>query len=202
VPFALAAACGAAFLFVAQPASDSPSYSSSLQPQAAAPLGDVATRGGAPDTSPVGVRVRCVDGDRVFDDAVAGARVRGDDLECSTVGLLAFSTTNLARADRYALVVGVDGDGRRVWLEPFAHGTPARVLSAGSIDVVVDRLVPMSVLPDDVTLHVLVSDRPFSSEEIERRLVAAERSAVPLAQLDRLPVDVSLQSHLSLHRVP
>jgi hypothetical protein len=25
---------------------------------------------------------------------------------------------------------------------------------------------------------------------------------VPLAQLDRLPVDVSLQSHLSLHRVP
>ncbi|MBM4283308.1 MAG: hypothetical protein FJ137_22045 [Deltaproteobacteria bacterium] len=60
----------------------------------------------------------------------------------------------------------------------------------------------MDRLPGQVTLHVLWADAPFSGKDVARRLSAAERAAVPLGRLDRLPVDVEVQSHLTLYRLP
>jgi hypothetical protein len=191
-----AAAC-VAFVLVGTPGPPPTTVSS---------LGDLAARGVTPAhagaSEPLGVRVRCIDDHRVHDDATAGARQRGADLECGTDALLAFSTTNLGAQARYAFVVGVDDDGARVWLGPFARDAAAAVVPAGSVDVVLDRLAPMTALPDHLTLHVLLSDAPFSGDDVERRLVAAARAAVPLGRLERLPVDVAVQSHLTLHRLP
>jgi hypothetical protein len=188
-----AAAC-AAFVVVGSP--------STSVVDASTGLGDVHARGAAMATEPVGVRVRCIDDDRVRDDATAGVRQRGADLECGPEALLAFSTTNLAAKPRYAFVVGVDDEGSRVWLGPFARGSTAAAIPAGSVDVVLDRLAPMKALPEHLTLHVLFSDAPFSGDDVERRLAAAARAAVPLGRLDRLPVDVPVQSHLTLYRLP
>jgi hypothetical protein len=60
----------------------------------------------------------------------------------------------------------------------------------------------MASLPANVTLHLLLSDEPFSSADVENRLSAAERAAVPLQNLERLPVDVPVQARLTVHRAP
>jgi hypothetical protein len=195
-----AAAC-AAFVVVGTPSIESPSEPSTTGASSTS-LGDLQARGAAMAAEPVGVRVRCVDDTRVSDEATAGARQRGADLECAPEGLLAFSTTNLAPEARYAFVVGVDDDGGRVWLGPFARASAAAAIPAGTVDVVLDRLAPMTALPEHLTLHVLLSDAPFSGDDVERRLAAAERAAVPLGRLDRLPVDVPVQSNLTLYRLP
>jgi hypothetical protein len=194
-----AAAC-ATFFVVGSPAPSS-GATSEANPSTSG-LGDLHARGAALAVEPVGVRVRCIDEVRVSDEATAGARQRGADLECVSSSLLAFSTTNLANQARYAFVVGVGDDGERVWLGPFARDAPATTVPAGSVDVVLDLLVPMTALPEHLTLHVLLSDAPFSGDDVERRLAAAERAAVPLGRLDRLPVDVPVQSHLTLYRLP
>jgi hypothetical protein len=190
---ALGAAACAAFVVVGAPAAPA----SDPEPG----LGTLQGRGGAA-TEPVGIRVRCVDERRVVGEATAGARQRGAVLECNDGGLLAFSTTNLASTTRYAFVVGIDDRGERVWVGPFGPDAPAAAVPAGTIDAVLDRLAPMDRLPDHTTLHVLIADEPFSGTDVERRLAAAARAAVPLGRLDRLPLDVPVQSHLMLYRLP
>jgi hypothetical protein len=202
-----AAACAAAVLVVARPAVPGPDpgpAGAGVVGEAVA-VGTLQGRGAASTTGhhePLGVRIRCLDETRVRDEATAGARQRGADLECDASALLAFSTTNLAAQPRYAFVVGLDEDGGRVWLGPFARDAAATPIPAGAVDVVLPELAPMASLPGQVTLHVLLGDAPFTGADVERRLAVAERSAVPLGRLDRLPVDVAVQSHLTLYRVP
>lgn len=156
--------------------------------------GDLAARGAA--DAALGVRVRCVHDGAVVDDASAGARQTGGDLACPAGSLLAFSTTNLQRAERFAFVVGIDDHGDVVWLPPFAEDSAARALPAGSTDAVVDTLAP---LPDRaVTLFVLLDDNGFDGADVGRRLDAARRSGVPLEKLDKLPVGVRAQGRLLL----
>ena len=166
-------------------------------------LGELTARSALMASAPLGMRVRCVVNDRVVGDATAGARQTGADLDCGQDGLLAFSTTNLATSTRHAFVVGVNDDsGERVWLAPFPRGSSARVMAAGVADELVDVLTPMASLPANVTLHLLLSDEPFSSADVVNRLSAAERAAVPLQNLERLPVDVPVQARLTVHRAP
>lgn len=166
-------------------------------------LGELTARSALMESAPLGMRVRCVVNDRVVGDATAGARQTGGDLDCGATGLLAFSTTNLATSTRHGFVVGVNDDsGERVWLAPFPRGSSARVMAPGVADELVDVLTPMASLPANLTLHLLLSDEPFSSADVESRLSAAERAAVPLKNLERLPVDVPVQARLTVHRAP
>lgn len=159
--------------------------------------GDLAARGGA--SAPLGVRVRCVDGGVVTDEATAGARQTGADLDCGQGSLLAFSATNLQKAERFVFVVGVSDSGERVWLPPFTSDSQARAVAAGTTDDVIDTLAPMP--SDGVTLFVLLDDQAFSADDVERRLAAAARNGTPLGQLEKLPVDVQAQGRLIL-RLP
>jgi hypothetical protein len=156
---------------------------------------DLMARGTA-NQPPLGVRVRCVTNGSVVDEASAGARQTGADLDCGSDGLLAFSTTNLNDAVRYAFVVGVDDTGHRVWLPPFDRTSVALALPAHSADALVETLAPMPA--QAVTLFVLLDDEPFSADDVEGRLVSAERNGVPLASLDKLPLDVASQGRLLL----
>ena len=157
--------------------------------------------------APAGVRVRCITArlpgaGHVTADAVAGARQSGGVLNCGEGELLAFSLTNLAARDRAVFVVGIDpATDERVWLAAFPRGSLARAVPAGTVEAVVDVLTPMAALPARLTLHVLLADAPFSSGDVEARLSAAARSAVPLRALDRLPVDVQTQARLTVQRV-
>ena len=197
MPASLAAAA-AAVVFVV---SGSPSGSTGATGATGSGLGDLTARSALLAQAPLGLRVRCVHHDRVTDDATAGARQSGDDLDCAADGLLAFSTTNLATSTRYAFVIGVDDDnGDRVWLAPFPRGSAARTLQAGVTDDVIDVLSPMQGLPERLTLHLLLSDVPFTSADVESRLSAAQRASIPLKHLDRLPVDVPIQARLTVQR--
>ncbi|MDP2342376.1 MAG: hypothetical protein Q8O67_15580 [Deltaproteobacteria bacterium] len=157
---------------------------------------DLSARGLAAD--PIGVHVRCVVGDAVVDEASAGARQTGAQLDCAG-GLLAFSTTNLSARPQFAFVVGIDSDSRPVWLPPFSSTSPAVSTPAGSADVVLRTLARLPG-SGDLTLFVLLSDEAFGGSEVERRLDAAVRAGVPLAQLERLPVDVDSQARLTVRR--
>jgi hypothetical protein len=151
---------------------------------------------GAANQPPLGVRVRCLKDGNVVDEASAGARQTGHDLDCGADGLLAFSTTNLNDAVRYAFVVGVDDNGRRVWLPPFERTGAALSLPAKSADALLQTLAPMP--PQALTLFVLLDDEPFSADDVEARLATAARNGVPLASLDKLPLDVASQGRLLL----
>ncbi len=195
MPASLAAAAAVAFVVTGT----SPSTSTTEHRG----LGELTARSALMASAPLGMRVRCVVNDRVVGDATAGARQTGADLDCGQDGLLAFSTTNLATSPRHAFVVGVNDDsGERVWLAPFPRGSSARVMAPGVADELVDVLTPMASLPANVTLHLLLSDEPFTSADVENRLSAAERAAVPLKNLERLPVDVPVQARLTVHRAP
>lgn len=186
-PFAAAVACVGLFVVV-----DRPGISGAD--------GGWGVRGGSGD-GPLGVRVRCVDHGAVVDEASAGARQTGTDLECGAGSLLAFSTTNLQPDTRYAFVIGVADDDSRVWLPPFTRDSAARPLAAGVANDVVDTLAPVpraSAAPAHLTLFVLLDDAPFTGADVERRLAAAARNGVPLARLDKLPVDVFAQGRLVL----
>jgi hypothetical protein len=142
------------------------------------------------------VRVRCVTNGTVVDEASAGARQTGHDLDCGSDGLLAFSTTNLNDAVRYAFVIGVDDTGRRVWLPPFERTSAALSLPAHSADALLETLAPMPT--QALTLFVLLDDEPFSADDVETRLATAARNGVPLASLDKLPLDVASQGRVLL----
>jgi hypothetical protein len=172
MPLAAAAACVGLFV-VAKPA-------------------DLTARGDG--KAPLGVRVRCVKDGAVVDDAAAGARQTGADLACDKSGLLAFSTTNLHSAPRYAFVVGVDDHGGRVWLPPFGKDAAALAIAANSADTLIETLAPMPT--EGVTLFVLLDDAPFHADDVARRLDAADRNGVPLQSLDKLPLDVLAQGRL------
>ena len=156
---------------------------------------DLQNRGGD-DTAPLGVRVRCVVNGAVVDEAAAGARQTGADLDCPAGALLAFSTTNLSADVRYAFVIGLTDGGAPRFLPPCGAASAARAVEAGSVDAVVDVLAP---LPADVTsLFVLIDAAPFVGDEIERRLQRAARAGLPLSHLDKLPVDVATQGRLTV----
>ncbi len=163
----------------------------------ALPVDDLASRGGA--QAPLGVHVRCVIDGAIFDEASAGARQTGADVDCAPGGTLAFSTTNLSPRAQFAFVVGIDQSSQPVWLPPFAPSSSALAVPAGTADAL---LSTMARLPDagDVTLFVLLSDVAFSGVDVEQRLNGALRAGVPLAQLERLPVDVAVQSRLIVRR--
>lgn len=157
---------------------------------------DLVARGAAQPQAPLGVRIRCVSNGNVVDEASAGARQTGADIDCGADGLLAFSTTNLNDAVRYAFVVGVDDSGNRVWLPPFERSSAALSLPARSADALLETLAPMPT--QALTLFVLLDDEPFSADDVEDRLSAAQRNGVPLASLDKLPLDVASQGRLLL----
>lgn len=164
---------------------------------------DDKTARGSNSQGPLGVRVRCVsNGDNgvVTDEATAGARQTGADLDCAKDSLLAFSATNLQAAPRYVFVVGIDDQGERVWLPPFLEHTEARDLPAGSTDAMIDTLAPMP--QKGVTLFVLLDDEAFGGDDVERRVAAAVRSGVPVGSIDKLPVDVFAQGRMVLRLAP
>lgn len=156
---------------------------------------ELVARGDA-NQPPLGVRVRCVSNGSVVDEASAGARQTGADLDCGSDGLLAFSTTNLNDAVRYAFVIGVDDNGNRVWLPPFERTGASVSLAAHSADALLETLAPMPA--QALTLFVLLDDEPFSADDVEARLATAERNGLPLASLDKLPLDVASQGRLLL----
>lgn len=164
---------------------------------------DDKTARGSNSQGPLGVRVRCVSNGNngiVTDEATAGARQTGADLDCGKDSLLAFSATNLQADTRYVFVVGVDDEGERVWLPPFLEHTEARALPAGSTDAMIDTLAPMP--QTGVTLFVLLDHEAFSGEDVERRVAAAVRSGVPVGSIDKLPVDVFAQGRMVLRLAP
>jgi hypothetical protein len=169
----------------------------------ALPLGELSARAALVEKAPLGVRVRCVVQNDITDDAVFGARQTGANLRCANAGMLAFSTTNFADTARFAFVVGIDGQGKRFDVAPFLSTSSAVSLGAHTTDSILDTLAPMSALSTgDVTLFVLLSEQPFSGDDIARRIDAAARAAVPLAQLERLPVDVPVQARMTVVRTP
>lgn len=162
---------------------------------------DLAARGVALSEHPLGVRVSCVADERVVDDATAGARRASDRLECPRSGLLGFSLTNLSAQARWVFVVGVAPDGATRWYAPFERGGVAFEAGAGADNQVLPALGVLGGMPSDprVTLHVLLSDRPFSGADVERQLEAARGRGTPLGALDRLPLaDIPLQARIEL----
>jgi hypothetical protein len=158
---------------------------------------DLTSRGVSAD--PVGVRVRCMVDNVVVDEASAGARQTGADLDCAAGGLLAFSTTNLSPRAQFTFVIGIDRDSQPVWLPPFSSWSPAIAIPAGTTDLMAQTLARVPA-GGDLTLFVLLSDEAFDGADVERRLEAAVRAGVPLAQLERLPVDVDTQARLTVRR--
>lgn len=164
---------------------------------------DDKTARGSNSQAPLGVRVRCISNGAegvVTDEATAGARQTGADLDCGKDSLLAFSATNLQAAPRYVFVVGIDDQGERVWLPPFVEHSAARALPAGSTDAMIDTLAPMP--QTGVTLFVLLDDEAFTGDDVERRVAAAVRSGVPVGRTDKLPVDVFAQGRMVLRLAP
>lgn len=158
---------------------------------------DLTARGAA--HAPLGVHVRCVVDGAVVDQASAGARQTGTELDCADGGLLAFSTTNLSPAAQFAFVIGVDSSSRPIWLPPFSSSSTAVAIAAGTTDDVLSTLARLPAT-GDVTLFVLLSPEPFSGADVQRRLEQAGRAGVPLRQLERLPVDVDTQARLTVRR--
>ena len=201
-PGALAAACAALFVLVGQPAA--PQDAGAVSGGAGlVGLGEVQARS-ALGERPVGVRVRCVSGGAVTADIVAGLRQSGGAMHCPADGLLAFSTTNLSAQSRYVFVVGISDDGAPTFVPPFSKASQARHIAPGQLDALVDELAPMGAVSVDgrsaaTTLHVFFGDAPFSGEDVARRLDGAVRSAMPLQQLSRLPVDIDDQAHLTVY---
>lgn len=168
-------------------------------------VGTLAARSAALAQDPLGVKVTCVHGDRVVDTATAGARRASDALTCPADAMLAFSLTNLGRDERFVFVVGVANDGGTRWYAPFDRAAKSVRAEAGRDDVVLPVLGDMRGMPDDdhVTLHVLLSDRPFAAPDIERQLDAAKRRGMPIGSVDKLPLpDIPLQARVDMVRPP
>jgi hypothetical protein len=164
-------------------------------------LGTLSARAALIEQQPLGVRARCLQAGVVTAEAVAGARQAHGALSCDHSGLLALSTTNLAAEVRYAFVVGIDANHHWQYVPPFAADTPARAIAAGAVDDVLETLMPMGMMNTAaVTLFVLLSEQPFAGDQVERQLQRASHAALPLAQLDRLPIDVPIQARLLIQR--
>jgi hypothetical protein len=161
-------------------------------------LGTLTSRAAAMDQAPLGMRVRCLQDNKVTADASAGARQHASTLQCGSLGLLAFSATNLSQEVRYAFVVGVDAENHVVFVPPFTAQTSALAVAAGRVDDVMESLMPMSAAGDGLTLFVLMSDAPFDGGDIAQRLRSAQRAGLSLKSLDRLPVDVPVQARIIL----
>lgn len=191
LPALAAAACVGLFVLVANPGAESDAFSA----------GDLAARGAALSAHPLGVRVSCVAGERVLDDATAGARRASDRLECPRDGLLGFAMTNLSEEARWVFIVGVAPDGATRWYAPFERGSSAFEAGAGADNQVLPALGALAGMPHDprVTLYVLLSDRPFTGADVERQLEAARARGTPLGALERLPLaDIPLQGRIEL----
>lgn len=190
LPLLAAVACIGAF-FIVQPRDD------------AFGAGDLAARGAALARDPLGVKVSCVVDERVVDSATAGARRGSDALACPAGALLAFSLTNLSPEARHVFVIGVAPDGAPRFYAPFERDAQAVRVAAGTRDEVLPVLGDTRGMPADerVSLHVLLSDRPFSATDIERQLAGAQRRGAPLASLEKLPLpDVPLQARVDMVR--
>lgn len=162
-------------------------------------VGDLAARGRAMATSPLGLKVSCVDGEqrRVLDEATAGARQSGGRLSCPRGDLLAFSTTNLGKETRHFFVLGVSADGSRHLFSPFEG--MALPVSSGTVDAPLSRVnETASLLDEEMALFVFISDEPFSARSVEQQLDDAERQGIPLSRIDRLPVDVPVQARIDV----
>jgi hypothetical protein len=202
VPGALAAACAVVF-FVVGHSGDGPARVLPSAGTGLGGLGEVQARSALGD-QPVGVRVRCVSDGAVTADVVAGLRQSGGTMQCPSDGLLAFSTTNLSARSRYVFVVGISDDGEPTFVPPFSQRSEARLVAPGQLDILLDELAPMGAVTAAgtsiaTTLHVIFGDAPFSGVDVARRLDGAARSAVPLQQLTRLPVDIDDQAHLTVY---
>lgn len=165
--------------------------------------GDLDARGGLLAADPLGVKVSCVRDDRVVDTATAGARRPSDSLACPAESLLAFALTNLSHDERYVFVVGVAGDGSMRWYAPFDRTASAFRVAPGKNNDVLPVLGDTRGMPADerVSLHVLLSDQPFSATDVDRQLAAAQRRGVPLGSIDRLPLpDIPLQARVDMVR--
>jgi hypothetical protein len=165
-------------------------------------VGDLASRGVKISSAPVGVKVTCLDakGAQVLGSATAGARRAMDVLTCPQSSLLAFSTTNLGKETRHVFVVGVAADGSRRWYAPFSPGAASVAVAPGVVDDVLSSVADTSgMVAGPVSLYVLVSDQPFSADDVEHALARGQKSGVPLGHLDRLPVDfVPLQARIDV----
>lgn len=169
---------------------------------------DLAARTAALAQEPLGVKVTCVHGDRVVDSATAGARRSSDAMRCpvgtsAAPALLAFAVTNLSDDERWMFVVGVAGDGSARWYAPFDREAKAVRAAPGADNKLLPALSDMSAMPADerVTLHVLMSDKPFLGDDVDRQLDAARQRGVPLGSLEKLPLpDIPLQARVDMVR--
>lgn len=166
-------------------------------------VGDLDARGQKLASAPLGVKVTCLSADakRVLDEATAGARQSGARLDCPLGSVLAFSTTNLSNESRHLFIVGVAADGARRFYSPFYQEGAALEMAPGAKDTPLAALADTRNMPKDdvVSLFVLVSDEAFDGGDIERQLARAESRGVPLKSVDRLPVDVPIQSRIDMH---
>lgn len=166
-------------------------------------VGALEARGEKLASAPLGVKVTCLseDSKRVLDEATAGARQSGARLDCPLGSVLAFSTTNLSNEARHLFIVGVAADGARRFYSPFDEQGTALTMAPGTTDAPLATLADTKNMPKDeeVSLFVLVSDEAFDAREIERQLSRAESRGVPLKSVDRLPLDVPIQSRIDMH---
>ena len=165
-------------------------------------VGDLEARGQRLASAPLGVKVTCLSSDakRVLGTATAGARQSGGRLACPLGSVLAFSTTNLAQEPRHLFVVGVAGDGKLRFYSPFDEAGASLLMPPGKSDALLSTLADTKNMPKDdgVSLFVLVSDKAFDARDIERQLARAEKKGVPLKSVDRLPIDVPIQSRIDM----
>ena len=189
LPLVAATAAALCFVVVREP---TPAYG----------VGDLEGRGARIAADPVGVKVTCLDraGTSSIGSATAGARRAMDALQCPASSLMAFSTTNLGKEMRHLFVVGVAADGSRRWYAPFTPGTSAVAVAPGVVDDVLSSVADTANMPvGPVTLFVLVSDEPFSADDVEHALSSGERSGIAIGRVDRLPLDfVPLQARIDV----
>lgn len=187
------AATTALLFVVAQPANDDERIR----------MGNLAARGQKIASAPLGVKITCLSADTksVLDEATAGARQSGARLDCPLGSVLAFSTTNLSQDARHLFIVGIAADGARRFYSPFDEHGAALQMKPGAADALLTTLADTKNMPkdEDVSLFVLVSDETFDAAEIERQLARAESRGVPLKSVDRLPLDVPVQSRIDMH---
>lgn len=202
--FAPLAACASLAIFVmVSDSADTAGTRADTHAVGSHAVGTLAARSAALSRDPLGVKVSCVHGKRVVDTATAGARRPSDALTCPADAMLAFSLTNLGSDERFVFVVGVAQDGGTRWYAPFDRAARAVRAQAGRDDEVLPVLGDMRGMPNDdhVTLHVLLSDRPFEARDLERQLAAARQRGVPIGSVEKLPLpDIPLQARVEMTR--
>lgn len=162
--------------------------------------GGLTPRGDHGQRELVGVKATCLspDGARIVDTATVGAVRHADRLDCPGGSLIAFSTTNTGSVDRHVFVVGVTASGERRWYSPFGESSSVRVPAGAADDVLSPVADTRGMSAEPVTLHVLISDEPFSAREVERQLATAVERGMSVGRADRLPVDVRVQARIDL----